>query len=292
MSDRSLETDSHDFLSCLLIERHASPYTIRNYQLDLFDCLGFLQKHYGNVSADQVAEGMLRDYIAQLFREKKKATTIARKISALRSFFRFLVKRKRIAKNPAESLTTPKLPRQVPKFLTVDEIDRLLNAPLSPRDLAIVKLLYASGVRVQELVTLKLPEIDFDQRVIRVFGKGKKERMVPMGKKAVAALRAYAAERRPQGDDQPLFLNKFGKGLTERSVERLLEKAALTVGLGRQVTPHMLRHTFATHMMNAGADLRLIQELLGHEHLSTTQRYTHLNLERLMKVYDQAHPKA
>ena len=282
------------FLAALTHERQASPYTTRNYELDLIDCFHFLATAYTNECAtpQAVTDVMVREYIATLFRQKKKPATIARKISALRSFFRYLTTRKLIAHNPAEAIRMPKLPRQIPKFLTLDEIDRLLTSAHSPRDQAILELLYASGIRVQELVTLDLEHVDWEGRLMRVYGKGKKERMVPIGRKAMTALGAYLPERQPADSVHALFLNRFGKRLSERSIERFLDTAARTAHLDRRLTPHVLRHTFATHMMNAGADLRLIQELLGHAHLSTTQCYTHLDLVHLMKIYDAAHPKA
>lgn len=287
-----MDKSIHDFLDTLARERRYSAYTVKNYELDLIDLLAFIKKCYPETShsPSQITEPMLRDYVAVLFREKKKMTTIARHVSSIRSFFRFLKKRRLIEENPALLLALPKIPKQLPKFLTLDEIDHLLSATQMARDLAIMELLYASGLRVQELVNLNIGDIDFEQRLARVLGKGKKERIVPIGRKAVAALSHYLKGRQARGG--AVFLNRFGGRLTERSVERLLEKMALKAGLSQRLTPHMLRHTFATHMMNAGADLRVIQELLGHAHLSTTERYTHLDLQHLMKVYDKAHPKA
>jgi integrase/recombinase XerC len=214
----------------------------------------------------------------------------------MRSFFAFAAKRKLIAVSPAVDLSVPKLPKLVPKFLTSDEIDRLLNVPRKPREQAILEVLYATGIRVQELVRLNVADIDWSNRLVRVIGKGNKERIVPIGRKAIAAVKVYLEGRKITRsvleNVPPLFLNRFGGRLTERSVERLLEKAARECGLGQVLTPHVLRHTFATHLMNNGADLRMIQELLGHAHLSTTQRYTHLDIAALMRVYDKAHPKA
>lgn len=287
------------FLDHLAHERHYSAYTLRNYELDLVALFQFithahpdLKKGDGNCEITAITEPMLRAYISHLFREKRKATTIARQISTIRSFFRFLIRRRLITRNPALAIQSPKLPKLVPKFLSLDEIDRLLSAVHHPRDLAILELLYSSGLRVQELVGIDLPSIDQSERLIRVIGKGNKERIVPIGRKALAAILAYLNSGTRTVETTALFQNQRGGRLTERSVERILEAAALRAGLDQHLTPHMLRHTFATHLMNAGADLRLIQELLGHANLSTTQRYTHLDLARLQEVYDKAHPKA
>lgn len=286
------------FLQNLAGERHYSADTVRNYELDLIDLLRFAKqdpncRKVQGVDVSRINEQVLRDYIARLFREKKKPTTIARHISSIRSFFRFLKKRALIDKNPALALAVPKLPKSLPKFLTQDEIATLLDCRLhSVRDRAILELLYASGMRVRELVHLSLDNLDLASRLARVVGKGDKERLVPIGRKALAALGAYLHERSPAADCRAVFLNRLGKPLTERSVERFLVEAARRAGLSQRLTPHMLRHSFATHLMNSGADLRIIQELLGHAHLSTTQRYTHLDLQHLMQVYDKAHPKA
>jgi integrase/recombinase XerC len=230
-----------------------------------------------------------------------KKTTIARKLSALRSFFRFLVKRGVIRRNPAEMVLTPKRGRPVPNYLPVDETFRLLDglkgdSVLALRNRAILETLYSAGLRVGELVGIDVGDVDFDKGLVRVLGKGNKERLSPVGNKALSRIRAYLDLRR-QGkttDDaghEPLFLNRLGGRLTARSVARLLDKAIRQLGLMRPVTPHGLRHTFATHMLDAGADLRMVQELLGHASLTTTQRYTHVSIDRLMEVYDKTHPR-
>ena len=228
-------------------------------------------------------------------------------ISTLRSFFRFLFREEIIKKNPAEALSAPKVERRLPAFLTVDEAFRLVEEPsrigsarktefgeVAIRDRAILELLYASGLRVSELVSLNVPDLRMDLGVIRVIGKGGKERVVPFGSKAREALEHYL-EVHPgsrSGKTSPLFLNRFGKRLSDRMVRKMIEKYTLTSGIPKRIGPHTLRHSFATHLLEGGADIRGIQELLGHANLSTTQRYTHLNIDRLMEVYDKAHPRA
>jgi integrase/recombinase XerC len=242
----------------------------------------------------------IRGYLGYLHKRNKK-TTIARKLSALRSFFNFLVRRGVTEDNPADSILTPKQDKTIPAYLPVDEMFRLLdsiktNRVLDLRNRAIFETLYSCGIRVSELVGLNTIDVDNREGLIRVLGKGDQERIVPIGKKALTAIKTYRqllnqkcgiSEKR-QG---PLFLNKNKGRLTARSVARILDKLVATCGLLTPVSPHTLRHTFATHMLDAGADLRVIQELLGHKSLSTTQKYTHVSIDRLMATYDKAHPR-
>lgn len=296
------------FSQYLSAERHASEHTLKNYLGDLRQLLAFLAKRYPEFSKGKGPEGLrkidttvLRVYLNELFKSHG-ATSVARKISSLRTFFDYGVRRKWIEANPAKGIRSPKIPKKVPKFLTVDEIFALLNSPdgvgvLELRDKAILELFYASGLRLSELVGLDVHHIDLVQSMVRVLGKGNKERIVPMGKNAVAALRSYLEKRSSvlngNGDEQKaLFLNKSGGRLSARAVERLIDKYLKRSGIQKKVTPHVLRHTFATHLLNAGADMRGIQELLGHASLSTTQRYTQVELDKLMEIYDKAHPKA
>lgn len=270
----------------------------------------------------------IRKYLSFLHRKNKKSS-IARKISSLRSFFRYLNREQMIASNPAKSISTPKVEKTLPTTLTVDEAFRLMESPknlsekFSPvgrkdkrlRDRAILELLYSSGLRVSELVGLNANQIELDLGIVRVMGKGRKERIVPVGRKAAESLNAYLDERGmvkglrlggkaslramrlsgpaadPEGGD-PLFVNSLGGRLTARSVGRLIKKYTRHSGIFRKVSPHSLRHTFATHLLDAGADIREIQEMLGHSSLSTTQRYTHVSMGKLMEVYDRAHPRS
>jgi integrase/recombinase XerC len=259
----------------------------------------------GEVGWEKVDRMAIRKYLSFLHRKNKKSS-MARKISTLRSFFRYLNREQMVASNPAKSISTPKVEKTLPTTLTVDEAFRLMESPknLSEkcptavmkdkrlRDRAILELLYSSGLRVSELVGLNSNQIDLDLGIVRVMGKGRKERIVPVGIKAVESLNAYLDERGMAKEGDPLFVNSLGGRLTARSVGRLIKKYSRHSGIFRKVSPHSLRHTFATHLLDAGADIREIQEMLGHSSLSTTQRYTHVSMGKLMEVYDKAHPRS
>lgn len=282
------------FLRTLAVERGASVHTVRGYRADLQDCAAFLaRRRLGPLVAADAR--VLRAYLGDLHGRGLRRASIARRLAALRSFFRFLQRRGRVRANPAAELATPRLPRSLPEYLPVDELDALLRAAAARgsaalRDRAVLETLYATGLRVAELARLDVGDVDLMEGLVRVTGKGGRERIVPLGRQAVEAIRAYLATGHPgQG---PLFRNRRGGRLTVRSLHRLIGACARAAGLARRVTPHTLRHTFATHLLDAGADLRLIQELLGHARLGTTQRYTHVSTERLMRVYDAAHPRA
>ena len=242
---------------------------------------------------------VLRKYLSFLHRKNRKSS-IARKLSTLRSFFKYLVREQILSANPAKPVSTPKVEKLLPSTLTVDEAFRLVESPSRDkrmsetelRDRAILELLYSSGIRVSELVGLNPDRVDLDLGIIKVMGKGRKERIVPIGTKAIEALKSYAKIRGRMEDTSPLFLNLRGGRLTDRSVVRLVKKYGRQSGIFRKISPHSLRHTFATHLLDAGADLREIQEMLGHASLSTTQRYTHLTVGKLMEVYDKAHPRS
>lgn len=236
----------------------------------------------------------IRKYLSFLHRRNKKSS-IARKVSTLRSFYKYLVKERLVPSNPAKAVSTPKVEKLLPTALTVDEAFRLMEAPAEKkglRDRAILELLYSSGVRVGELVGVNVNQLEQDLGIVKVMGKGRKERIVPVGLKAIEALKAYLQERGDVSEEEPLFVNSRGGRLTARSVGRLVKKYTKRSGIFRKVSPHSLRHTFATHLLDAGADIREIQEMLGHASLSTTQRYTHLSLGKLMEVYDKAHPRS
>jgi tyrosine recombinase XerC len=279
------------FLSYLEIEKNYSEHTILNYRLDLEEFAKFLGD--GNVSA--VDYSVLRRFLAQMREHNLKPRSVARKLSTLRSFFRYLQREKIITSNPAKLLVTPKLDKPLPHFLSEQEAITIMEAPkdgkkASPRDRAIFETLYSTGIRVSELVGLDIEDIDFIGNIIRVMGKGKKERLVPIGDTALEALRKYI-DTRPQ-QSSAVFLNKNGTKLSDRSVRNIINKYILQEAVRQHVTPHMFRHSFATHLLDRGADLRSVQELLGHVNLSTTQIYTHLTTDKLKKVYDQAHPRA
>ncbi len=288
------------FIHYLSAEKNASPHTCRCYQTDLEEFQNFLKTSAGNLAPTEekkieaVDRLVIRKYLSFLHRKNKKSS-IARKVSTLRSFYKYLVRERIISSNPAKSMATPKTEKPLPTALTVDEAFRLIASPKEKehlRDRAILELLYSSGLRVSELVGLDVKHLDLELGIVKVMGKGRKERIVPVGKKAVEALNAYLNHRGLRAADGPLFLNPRGGRLTTRSVGRLVKKYSRQSGVFRKISPHSLRHTFATHLLDAGADIREIQEMLGHASLSTTQRYTHISLGKLMEVYDKAHPRS
>jgi len=288
------------YVNYLEAERNVAAYTVRNYTTDLLDFFQFLRDK-GVSSLKEVDRHVLRDYLAHLMEQGFAKTSIARKLSAIRSLYRYLLREEMIATNPVATTSSPKLDKRLPSFLTTEEIERLLEAPdlstpQGQRDRALMELLYASGLRVSELVSLNLEQVNLNTNEIRVWGKGSKERIALMGEPAVRALDTYLSQGRPKllgkKRSNALFLNRYGERLIERGVQRILEKYANTAGIGRRVHPHMLRHTFATHLLDGGADLRVVQELLGHANLSSTQIYTHVTRSQARKVYLSAHPMA
>ena len=288
------------YINHLEAERRVSPYTVRNYKTDLLGFFDFL-KEKGVDSLQEVDRRVVRDYMGHLARRRIAKASIARKLSAIRSFYRYLLREEIIATNPVEEASSPKLDQRLPSFLTLEEVERLLNAPdlstpQGQRDRALLELLYASGLRVSELVSLTLGQISLDTNEIRVWGKGSKERMVLMGEPATEALRNYLEQGRPklvgEKKNDALFLNRYGQRLAERQVQRMLQQYAKKSGIGKRVHPHLLRHTFATHLLDGGADLRVVQELLGHARLSSTQIYTHVTKSQAKKIYLSAHPMA
>ena len=298
------------YISTLSEQRGYSSHTVKNYLNDLRQFALFLaseralpKEKLPELELGPVSAPLIRKYVGSLFGRFKR-TTIARKLSAVRSFFHFLEKQGFMETNPASDLAAPKLEKTIPVYLPVDEVFRLLERPerekpLGLRDLAILEVLYSCGLRVSELASLNISSLDFDQRLVRVIGKGNKERILPVGRQAVAAVKTYLTAtqelRRKAGHSTrhgPLFLNFRGGRLSTRSIGRIIKKYARQCGLPYEISPHALRHTFATHMLDWGADLRSVQELLGHVSLSTTQKYTHVSLDRLMEVYDKAHPRS
>jgi integrase/recombinase XerC len=278
------------FLEHLRVEKDASRHTIRGYRSDLREFLDFLGRE-GHTDLAKVDGRLVRRFLAGLHQRRLERSSVARKLSAIRSYFRFMVRRGRAERNAAREVDSPRLPRKLASFLPIDETHVLLDGPIpSARDRALLELLYGSGLRVSEAVGLDLEDVDRDRRTLRVLGKGRRERVVPFGEAAASALDQYLGERRESPG--PLFRNVRGRRLGVRSVQTIVRRHARASGLTRRVSPHTLRHTFATHMLDAGADLRVIQDLLGHRRLSTTQRYTHVSGDQLMRVYDAAHPRA
>jgi len=288
------------YINYLEAERNMSAYTVRNYTADLLDFFNFLRDN-GISSLKEVDRLTLRNYLSHLMKQGLVKASIARKLSAIRSFYRYLLREGMMSTSPAATTSSPKLDKRLPSFLTIEEVRRLLEAPglstpQGQRDRALLELLYASGLRVSELVGLNLEQVNLETHEIRVWGKGAKERVVLMGKPAAEALATYIGEGRVKllggKRSAALLVNRYGGRLNERRVQIILGKYARVAGIDKRVHPHMLRHTFATHMLDGGADLRVVQELLGHADLSSTQIYTHVTKSQAKKVYLSAHPMA
>ena len=299
------------FINYLGLTKNASEHTIRNYLSDLSQFADFLEgskdflfSEGKGIDVNKVDNLIIRSYLGVLYQKNKKSS-IARKLASLRSFFTFLLKEGYLNSNPAKAVSTPKQEKHIPAFLSVDEVFRLLDAPeqrniLNIRNRAILEVLYSCGIRVSELTGLNFEDLDLNSGIIKVTGKGRKERYIPVGNKAVASLKEYLEvreelENKGKGeaaDIRAVFLNARGGRLTSRSIGRIIDKYLIPSGILRNISPHCLRHTFATHLLDAGADLRAIQELLGHASLSTTQKYTHISIDKLMEVYDKAHPRS
>lgn len=285
------------FCQYLTVERNASPHTVEAYCRDLEQFAAFVRNEPGDaVAVDAVGHLLIRRYLALLHKEQKKSS-IGRKLAAIRSFFRYLLRQGVVTTNPAELVSSPKREKRLPYHLNIDEVTTLVEAPagsnlLPARDRAILETLYSCGIRVSELTGLNVGGVDLDGKTVRVLGKGGKERIVPLGSQAAQALEAYLSARNDPSPETPLFLNARGGRLTRRSVARIIDRYILHLATMKKVSPHTLRHTFATHLLEGGADLRAIQELLGHASLSTTQKYTHVTIDRLLEVYDKTHPKA
>lgn len=299
----SLQDILPQFSRWLAVEKGYSPKTVESYGRDLAEFATFVEP---GQDVRQIEARAVRSYVYAL-NGKNKGSSVARKLSALRTFFRHLLREGVITHDPVAPIATPKQEKHMPVFLTVDEVFTLLEMPgagdaFAFRDRAILEILYSTGLRVAELAALDLERLDAEEGMLRVTGKGNRERLVPVGSPALEALSQYLPqrtllirERIARGEapeNKAVFLNHRGLRLTTRSIERLVKFYALRAGIAARVTPHALRHSFATHLLEMGADLRTVQELLGHVSLSTTQRYTHLNMDHLNEVYDRAHPKA
>ncbi len=295
-----------DFLDYLTYEKNVSENTIAAYRDDLESFMSFLVNDYllgsrDKMDFERVDHLTIRAYLAHLSRRKLARSTIARHLSAIRSFFRFLLREGAVTKNPARTVATPKKEKTLPAVMQPAEVGSLLESPdaetpLGRRDRAWLELLYASGLRISELVDIDMDDLDLRSRLVKVRGKGAKERIVPFGTEAETAIRKWLPDRQElvpiDAEEHPLFVNYRGERITARSVRRLFEKHLRAASLKMGASPHTLRHSFATHLLNAGADLRAIQELLGHVSLSTTQKYTHLADWKLIEVYRNAHPHA
>ena len=312
----------HQYLNYLRSVRNASPHTLRSYENDLDQFVTFLTPPGTETPALQdVTHLLIREFVAHLHDQKLEKSSIARKLAAIRSFFKFAVREGLVVRNPARMVATPKLAKRIPSVVSAEDLNMFLDGVVAKpagrpsrrqragagdasgllvkRDRAILELLYASGLRVSELTGLNLADMDRKEQMLRVRGKGNKERIVPYGGKAEQALEAYEPWRaevlskaRSRGDHQAVFLNHLGARLTPRSVARIVKKYVRLTNVNWDLHPHSLRHAFATHLLADGADLRAIQELLGHSSLSTTQRYTHASIRQLLEVYDKAHPRA
>jgi len=289
-----------DFLAYLRHEKNVSPHTERNYLSDLEQFFEFL----GDREFSAVDHQVLRQFMAHLLKRGMSKTSLARKLSTLRAYYKYLNRQGVIEANPARLVATPRREKRLPSVLTADDAARLMEAPGSrasedsgerdspARDRAVLETLYSTGIRASELVGMNREDIDRHERLVRIRGKGRRERIVPIGQKALDAIDAWSSARANGTSPAAVFTGPSGKRLTVRTVQRILAKYRKDLGLMQKASPHTLRHSFATHLLESGADLRSIQELLGHASLSTTQRYTQVNLDALMDVYDKAHPKA
>jgi integrase/recombinase XerC len=292
------------FLQFLAVERNTSAYTVKSYREDLSALVDYLTEAHGGrlPSPGDVTVSDLRGYVAALHESGYAKTSIARHLASLRGFFRFGQREGWAETNPAKPLRNPRKGRTLPHFLSAEDLGRLFDAPPSDepmglRDRAILETMYSAGLRVSEVVGLDEGDLDFDAAILRIRGKGRKERLSPIGSYATRAIQLWLKTRRlhprvPEGPAAPVFVNKFGQRLTTRSVGRMLEKYLKLAGLDRRTTPHSLRHSFATHLLDRGADIRSVQELLGHKSLVTTQIYTHVSTAALREVYERAHPRA
>ncbi|MDP2044515.1 MAG: tyrosine recombinase XerC [Candidatus Omnitrophota bacterium] len=282
------------FMRYMEIEKNYSSHTILNYKLDLQDFNKFL----AGTALEKVDYLTLRKYLAVLKEKGLGSRSVGRRLSALRSFFRFLSREGHIKTNPTLMLSSPKLDKHLPSFMTEEEVSKLIESAfaknekdlLGLRDRAILEVFYSSGLRISELVGLNLEDVDFISGIVKIRGKGKKERIAPIGEAALTAIRKYLDRRKKQAD--AVFLNKNSRRITTRGIRDIVVKYLRVAGIKPGVSPHTFRHSFATHLLNRGADLRTVQELLGHANLSTTQIYTHLTTEKLKSVYDKAHPRA
>lgn len=280
-----------EFIKYLTAEKNYSQNTAKAYHTDMYIFADFLNKNKTDII--NCTRNDIRAFLADLYNNGINKNSIIRKLAAIKSFYKFLMINSAIKTNPSTALVSPKKNKRIPTFLTVNDVTKLMDLPnLSHRDKAMLELLYSAGVRIEELVSRNLRDIDLFYGSLKVFGKGSQERIVPVGDKCLIAIKNYIDERRTQGFDtsinSPLFLNKYGKRLTSRGARKILHQLFIEAGCKQKVSPHTLRHTFATHLLDNGCDIRSVQKMLGHKNLSTTQIYTHVTLETLKKIYDKA----
>lgn len=290
-----------EFINYLSAERGLALNTLESYGRDLRQYSQYLEGHLGGAKMEPASRALIVGYLLHLQKQGKATATIARRLAALKAFYQFLVREKLVDQDPTANLESPKLERRLPKVLSVGEVDQMLRQPDAQsaggvRDRAMLELLYATGIRVSELVSLNLKDLNLDQAYIRCLGKGGKERMVPIGSLAIRSLREYLKQARPRlvrdPKEESLFVNHHGRRLTRQGFWKIVKKYAEDAKIDKEITPHTLRHSFATHLLENGADLRSVQEMLGHADISTTQIYTHLTQGRLKEVYAKTHPRA
>ncbi len=290
------------FISYLRYERNMSPETIRAYEKDLHQFLRFFSRDPGTATPPtEITPLQVREYLSYLRDKNYQKTTVVRKLATVRSFYKCLLRKGYMTGNPLADIPTPKVEKKVPHFLSTEEVEKLLNAPhgnsfQSVRDRAILETLYSTGLRVSELTALNVADIDFNSEILKARGKGDRERIVPLGSFALQAIKRYLEVRSQvpninEKDPDALFLNRFGDRLSSRSIRKIIDKYIKVTGLSEKTSPHTLRHSFATHLLNRGANLRTVQELLGHKHLSTTQIYTHVTTDAVKQAYEEAQPR-
>ncbi len=290
------------FVSYLRYERNMSPETIRAYEKDLHQFLRFFTKGEGDPAQPaEITALQIREYLQHLKDKNYQKTTVVRKLATIRSFYKCLLRKGLVTTNPLTDIPTPKVEKKIPHFLGTEEVEKLLNAPqgnsFQPvRDRAILETLYSTGLRVSELTALNVPDVDLTGETIKARGKGRRERVMPVGSFALQAIKAYVEQRAQvphinEKDPEALFLNRFGDRLSSRSIRKIIDKYIKVTGLSEKTSPHTLRHSFATHLLSRGANLRMVQELLGHKHLSTTQIYTHVTTDAMKQQYQEAHPR-
>lgn len=296
-----MEKRIKDFLKYLYLERRYSKNTIKSYEIDLRQFEEFLKNHFGTdrIFWNVIDKKILRYFLIRLQEQNISRRSIARKLATLKSFFRYLLKQGEVEKNPASTVKMPRFEKKLPEYLTQEEMNQLLRLAdvrtfEGLRDLAIIELFYGTGMRLSELINLTVKQVDLKEKLIRVIGKGNKERIIPFGGSAHQILEKYLAVR-PQFADKSVdnvFVRKTGQKMYPMAIQRIIKKYVSQVSQIHKKSPHILRHTYATHLLNAGADIRVVKDLLGHENLSTTQVYTHLSIEHLKNIYNQAHPGA
>jgi len=281
-----------DFVQYLQAERNYSKLTAKSYKTDMYLFADFLKSKCNVTELTKCSKDNIRAYLAYLYNEKLAKSSIIRKFSVLRSFYKFAVINSIVQTNPVSAMSTPKREKKIPEFLTEQDMEKLFDMPdISLRDRAMLELLYSSGLRIEELATLNLNDIDLLYGTVKVFGKGSSERIVPVGNKCTVAIKKYLDQRNISNFRAPLFLNKDNKRLTSRGARKILHNWFVKAGFLKKVSPHTIRHSFATHLLDRGCDIKSVQQMLGHKNLATTQIYTHVTLESLRKVYNKTHPR-